>query len=117
MDNALQSGYVYPLAASLLLAVLARLAYFWLLPKPIPNIPHNPITSIWGDVPDIMRFTEGGKVFADYVAEFVDKHGPLCQVMVGRSPMVLVAERAEIERVVLRGKNTDQLRRTNEMWV
>ncbi|KAG9082051.1 hypothetical protein FS749_007147 [Ceratobasidium sp. UAMH 11750] len=30
--------------------------------------------------------------------------------------MILVAERAEIERVVLRGKNTDQLRRTNEIF-
>ncbi|KAG9101805.1 hypothetical protein FRC06_002590 [Ceratobasidium sp. 370] len=116
MDSAVKSSYVYPLAASLLLVVLARLAYLWLLPKPIPHIPHNPITSIWGDVPDIMRFTEDGKrTFADYIAEFVDKHGPLCQVMVGRNPMVLVAERAEIERVVLRGKNTDQLKRTNEI--
>ncbi|KAG8768912.1 hypothetical protein FRC12_005279, partial [Ceratobasidium sp. 428] len=114
MTTTLKHSYLYPLEVSLSLVVLTYFAYLWLKPKPIPNIPHNPITSIWGDILDIVRFTKDGKVFSDYVQDFVQQHGPLCQIMIGRTPMVLVAERAEIERVVLRGKNTDQLKRTNQ---
>ncbi|KAG8702892.1 hypothetical protein FRC09_004478 [Ceratobasidium sp. 395] len=116
MATMLKHSYPYPLVASLSLAGLTYFAYLWLKPKPIPNIPHNPITSIWGDIFDIVRFTKDGKVFSDYVQDFVQQHGPLCQIMIGRTPMVLVAEGAEIERVVLRGKNTDQLKRTNQIF-
>ncbi|KAG9121035.1 hypothetical protein FRC07_003183 [Ceratobasidium sp. 392] len=115
MDAVLNPSYVNAIAASLLLATLFSLAYCWLQPKPIPNIPHNPITSIWGDVPDIMSSAKEGKAFTDYIADLINKHGPLCQVMMGRTPIVLVADKSEMERIVLKGKNTDQLKRFNDM--
>jgi hypothetical protein len=81
MDNILRVYYLHTLVAGALLAVLARLAYLWLLPKPLPNVPHNPITNIWGDIPDITYYMKGGKrTFGDYVADVVKKHGPLSQV-------------------------------------
>ncbi|QRW08559.1 cytochrome P450 family protein [Ceratobasidium sp. AG-Ba] len=105
------------LAVGLLLVLLVRLVYARLLPKPIPNVPHNPITSVWGDIPDITQFTAGGKkTFGEYVADFVGKHGPISQILVGNHPIVVVADRLEAERVLLRGKNTDQSKRTNEIF-
>lgn len=62
-------------------ALLAHLVYLWLLPKPIPGIPHNPVASIWGDIPAITNATKDGKMtFAGYVAGVVEKHGPILQV-------------------------------------
>ncbi|KAG8700977.1 hypothetical protein FRC11_012524, partial [Ceratobasidium sp. 423] len=61
-------------------AVVTRIVYSWLTPKPIPNIPHNPITSIWGDIPAIVKASkEGGKHFVDYVDDMVKMHGQISQ--------------------------------------
>ncbi|KAG8746639.1 hypothetical protein FRC10_004242 [Ceratobasidium sp. 414] len=125
MESALKSSYVVPLAAGLLLAVVVRLVYLWLLPKPLPNVPHNPITSIWGDIPDITHFTKDGKTFGEYLATVVrtirhESKGMAemwcLKIMVGRNPILVVADRLEAERVLLRGKNTDQSKRTNEIF-
>lgn len=133
-------------AAALVVAVLfVRLAYMRLLPKPIPGVPHNPITGIWGDIPKITRVTKE-KTFGDYIADEAREHGSLFQVstsrsracrssppvavlktallstarikiLIGRHPIVVVSDRMEAERILLRGKNTDQSKRTNEMCV
>ncbi|KAG8723104.1 hypothetical protein FRC09_004703 [Ceratobasidium sp. 395] len=117
MENALSSRYFGPLVLGLLLTVISRLLYIWLLPKPLQDIPHNPITSIWGDIPDITHFMQGGKkTFGDYLATVVNKHGPISQIVIGRNPIVVVADRLEAERVLLRGKNTDQSKRTNQIF-
>jgi hypothetical protein len=64
-----------------LLVLLAYVVYLWLLPKPLPNIPHNPVTTIWADIPEIMRFTaEGKKTFEEYIEHIVNRHGSLSQV-------------------------------------
>ncbi|KAG9077881.1 hypothetical protein FRC06_008652, partial [Ceratobasidium sp. 370] len=80
MNSVRYSEYLSPLALSLLLAVIAYLVYLWLLPKPFLNVPHNPVTSIWGDIPELDRFMEGGKRnIADYFISFAAKYGPLSQ--------------------------------------
>lgn len=63
------------------LAVAVPLLYYWLLPKPLPGIPHNPITSLLGDIPDIiqvLKHNEQGIV--DYFSNHAKKHGPISQV-------------------------------------
>jgi hypothetical protein len=66
---------------AVLFTVMARLTYMWLLPKPIPGIPHNPVASIWGDISTITQATKNGRqTFSDYVASVVERHGPLLQV-------------------------------------
>lgn len=69
-------------ATALVVAILPiRLAYLWLLPKPIPGVPHNPITSILGDIPKITRVTEE-KTFEEYIADEAREHGSLFQVSI-----------------------------------
>jgi hypothetical protein len=80
MDNVLRVHYLRVLVTGALFAVFTRLAYLWLLPKPLPNIPHNPVTNIWGDISDITHFMQGGKrAFGDYISDIVKMHGPLSQ--------------------------------------
>ena len=71
------------LAAVAMAAVAAfsflRLVYRSLLPKPIPGVPHNPISSIRGDIPQIMMAT-AEKSFSEYLIDEINKHGPMFQV-------------------------------------
>ncbi|KAJ1303773.1 hypothetical protein OPQ81_008196 [Rhizoctonia solani] len=80
-------------------AVLARIVYSWLIPKPIPGIPHNPITSIWGDIPAIV------------------KHGGLSQMLVGRQAMVIVSDIRETERLLIDSKVTEQAKRIRQAFM
>ncbi|KAG9120942.1 hypothetical protein FRC07_003311 [Ceratobasidium sp. 392] len=109
MDIVRNSGYLEPLLTGLSLAVVARLGYLWILPKPLPGIPHDPITSILGNIPDLVRFMEGGKKNnADWFNSITDKYGPLSQVLLAKTHMVIMADRAEFERLLLRTKSTEQ---------
>ncbi|CUA66567.1 Cytochrome P450 86A1 [Rhizoctonia solani] len=113
------SGTAYSIVAAVLTALVlfVRFAYRWLSPKPIPGIPHDPITSIWGDIPAIAEATsDGWTTFSDYVAKVVAKHGSLLQILIGRNPIVVISDRKEMERLLLGGKCTDQSKRTNEIF-
>ncbi|KAG8681477.1 hypothetical protein FRC08_015623 [Ceratobasidium sp. 394] len=90
-------------------AVLS-LVYWWLRPKPLSDIPHNPVNSILGDIPELKRFIEGGnKKPLDYFAHLAEKHGPITQVCLGKKIVVLLTDREEAERILVRGKNVDNL--------
>ncbi|KDN33047.1 hypothetical protein RSAG8_13865, partial [Rhizoctonia solani AG-8 WAC10335] len=111
------SSAIYLISTAVLAAsiMLVPFAYSWLSPKPLPGIPHNPITSIWGDIPAITEATKDGrKTFSDYVADVVAEHGSLLQILIGRNPVVVISDRKEMERLLLGGKCTDQSKRTNE---
>jgi hypothetical protein len=57
------------------------IVYQWLQPKPLDNLPHNPIRGIFGDIPDIMRMTrKGDKNIYHYYARQAEKFGPISQV-------------------------------------
>ncbi|KAG8746238.1 hypothetical protein FRC12_014332, partial [Ceratobasidium sp. 428] len=76
---------------------------------PLPGIPHNPVTTIWGDVPELARFIKGsGKIAADYFASMAVKHGPIFQIMAAKTPLVVIADKAEYERMVLKTKSLEQ---------
>ncbi|KAG9128592.1 hypothetical protein FRC07_000025 [Ceratobasidium sp. 392] len=103
------SDHLSLLVATLPLAILLGLIYFWLLPKPLPHVPHNPITSIWGDVPTLSRFIEGsGKIVADYFANMADIHGPIFQVLLAKTRIVVIADKTEYERMLLKTKSLEQ---------
>ncbi|KAG8681422.1 hypothetical protein FRC08_015652 [Ceratobasidium sp. 394] len=92
-----------------ILGVLS-LVYWWLRPKPFSDIPHNPVNSVLGDIPELKRFIEGGnKRPLDYFAHLAERHGPITQVCLGRKVMVLLSDREEAERILVRGKNVDTL--------
>ncbi|KAF8597491.1 cytochrome P450 [Ceratobasidium sp. AG-I] len=104
------------MAAVIIAAVpLFRLFYTSLLPKPIPGVPHNPITGIWGDIPQITRATKE-KTFCEHLADEVNKHGPIFQVLLGKHKIVVLSDHAEVERIMVRGKNTEISSRTNQMF-
>ncbi|KAG8718024.1 hypothetical protein FRC08_006113 [Ceratobasidium sp. 394] len=109
MDTIRGSEYPGSLFAGFFLVTIGCLTYLWILPKPLPGVPHDPITSILGNVPDLVRFMEGGKKNnADYFNSITSKHGPISQVLLGKTRLVIVADRAEVERVLLRTKSTEQ---------
>ncbi|KAF8608400.1 cytochrome P450 [Ceratobasidium sp. AG-I] len=95
-------------SATASLAVVVPMIYYWLLPKPLPNIPHNPITSLLGDIPDITRALQDNEQgIMDYFSNHVKKHGPLSQMCIGNQIMVLLTDRSEVDRLVLHGRNVD----------
>ncbi|CUA66565.1 Cytochrome P450 1A2 [Rhizoctonia solani] len=112
-------------------ALVMRLSYFWLLPKPIPDIPHNPITGILGDIPAFTNNKKNGnKLFSGFMADMVKTHGPISQVsyvyclyadargynyrleiLLGWHRMVIVADKEEAERLTSGGKIADMAER------
>jgi hypothetical protein len=54
--------------------------YIWLKPKPLVGFPHNPISSILGDIPEIARVIEGGGTLSEYYMLLMERHGPIVQV-------------------------------------
>ncbi|CUA76949.1 Putative cytochrome P450 CYP13A10 [Caenorhabditis elegans] [Rhizoctonia solani] len=98
-------------------ALLIRLGYAWLWPKPIPGIPHNPVTSIWGDVPAIIKADKEDKMsFVEFLAHMAKKHGSICQVLVGRQSLVIVSDRKEMERILTDVKIGDQTARVRTLF-
>ncbi|QRV94360.1 cytochrome P450 family protein [Ceratobasidium sp. AG-Ba] len=95
-------------AGALVVVAVFWTIYRWLKPKPIPGFPHNPITSIFGDIPELVRLMKDEQLsLVDYVTLLVERHGPAVQFFVGKSVTLLVADHAEIDRLYLRGKSID----------
>ncbi|QRV94337.1 cytochrome P450 family protein [Ceratobasidium sp. AG-Ba] len=94
--------------AGAVLVVLAALGYRLLKPKPLKGIPHNPITSILGDIPEITEILKkGDKTLYDYYEVLVGRHGPVTQLCVGNNSMLVLADPAEADRLVVKGKNVE----------
>ncbi|CUA66566.1 Cytochrome P450 4V2 [Rhizoctonia solani] len=108
MDTVL-AGTVAVVVAS---ALVTRLSYSWLLPKPIPDIPHNPITGILGDIPAFTHDKKNGnKLFSNFVVDMVKTYGPISQILFGWHRMVIVANKEEAERLTSAGKIVDTTER------
>ncbi|KAG8696901.1 hypothetical protein FRC09_008197 [Ceratobasidium sp. 395] len=95
--------------ATSILAGLA-LVYWWLKPKPLAGIPHNPVRGILGDIPELARFIKEKDARAlDYFAHLIERHGPITQVCLGKNVFLLLSDQEEIDRIVMRWKNVDLL--------
>ncbi|CAE6466128.1 unnamed protein product [Rhizoctonia solani] len=107
--DAVLTGTVAVVIAS---ALVTRLSYSWLLPKPIPDIPHNPITSILGDIPAFTHDKKNGnRLFSNFVADMIKTHGPISQIFFGWHRIVIVADKEEAERLTFGGKIVDTTER------
>ena len=67
-------------ALALALGISAFIIYFVFWPKPLPSFPHNPVSSILGDLPEILRLVKSGKTLSEYYELLVERHGPIIQV-------------------------------------
>ncbi|QRV79719.1 cytochrome P450 family protein [Ceratobasidium sp. AG-Ba] len=91
-------------------SALAALSYiYWSLrPKPIKGIPHNPIKSILGDIPEIRRFVAEKHCRAfDYFAFLTERHGPITQVFLGSKTFLILGDLKEAERILIQEKQVD----------
>ncbi|KAG8773704.1 hypothetical protein FRC12_002365 [Ceratobasidium sp. 428] len=88
-----------------------------MLPKPLPGTPHDPMSGIMGNLSDLVRYMkndENNKL--DYFHNMIDKHGPLSQVLLGKACLVIVGDKEEVERLLLRTKSTEQSTWTRETF-
>ncbi|CAE6432404.1 unnamed protein product, partial [Rhizoctonia solani] len=105
---AMDAALITTVSVLLLSALLIRLSYPCLLPKPRPNIPHNPIVSILGDIPAIIQYEKDGKgSLIDFLTHCTKIHGPISQFLLGWHPIVIVTDRTEAERITLGGRAVD----------
>ncbi|CAE6445652.1 unnamed protein product [Rhizoctonia solani] len=105
------------LAVAISSAVLARVVYSWLMPKPISNIPHNLVTSIWGNIPAIVKYNKEGKYTVDYIDDMVKKHSGISQMLLGRQAMVIISDVREAGRLLTNFKVTEQAKRVRQAFV
>ncbi|KAG8959505.1 hypothetical protein FRC03_007900 [Tulasnella sp. 419] len=76
----------------------------WLYPKPIDGIPHFPITSILGDVPAMREAAKKKGEMVSFFSKGVNELGPIFQLFLGTSTLVIVADAQEIEDLQLRSR-------------
>jgi hypothetical protein len=84
MDTIVSYLRITPTAAALTgtLFVAALLFYRWLLPKPIPGIPHNPeaTKSIFGDIPSMLEHLKSHETIGDWMMDInVRLNSPITQ--------------------------------------
>jgi len=95
--------------------------YLWLLPKPLPGIPYNPsaITSLFGDVPEMMKEVAVTHEVMLWMARQTEKlNAPLCQVFIRpfSKPWLLLADFREAQDLLLRrGKEFDRSSFTGDL--
>jgi hypothetical protein len=87
--------------------------YQWLLPKPVPGIPHNPeaTKSLLGDAPDMIKEVSVTGEFRVWCAKQVRKmESPICQVCIRpfSKPWILLADFRESRDILMRRKEFDK---------
>ncbi|KIO25299.1 hypothetical protein M407DRAFT_25415 [Tulasnella calospora MUT 4182] len=79
----------------------------WIRPKPLPGIPHFPITSFWGDIPRVANdIRTHGTIFdgKGFMVEAFRSGASMWQMFVGPSAKwVAVADAQELEDALNRG--------------
>ncbi|KAH7334113.1 cytochrome P450 [Rhizoctonia solani] len=105
------------LAAVVGSTVLVGMTYSWLLPKPLANIPHNPVTSIWGDLPAIAKAKKGGRrPFMDSVCDVISMRDRIVQILIGRHILVIISDIKETERLMFDSRVTELPKRINQAF-
>ncbi|QRV81352.1 cytochrome P450 family protein [Ceratobasidium sp. AG-Ba] len=92
----------------LAITVVPWVIYQCLKPRPLRDFPHNPITNILGDIPELVRLIKNEHICVlDYLELLVKRHGPVVQMCMGNKVTLLIADQDEIERLYVRGKSVD----------
>lgn len=110
------------LTCSAVFAVLLTLLYYYLLPKPLPGIPHNEESArrLMGDVPEFVALAKAGRRPRDFWANLcAKKHSPIAQYFPGPflNAVVIVSDFREAHDLfVRRSKQLDRGAIGRMMW-
>ncbi|KAG8978705.1 hypothetical protein FRC05_009978 [Tulasnella sp. 425] len=100
------SVVLLPTAATCSIPLVSLAILKWVRPKPIPGIPHYPITSFWGDIPKIKEDTEKYGTVVENGSIFrraLEGGQPIFQILIGPfSKLVLLAEAQELDDFMTR---------------
>ncbi|KAK3396961.1 cytochrome P450 [Sordaria brevicollis] len=101
--------------------LILYLAYWAILPKPIPGIPYNR-NAAWsplGDIPEMIRFVFKEKQVFSWMGSLTERHkSPIVQIFVKpfQKPWVVVSDPFETQDILLRrGKEIDRSLIISEM--
>ncbi|KAG9018268.1 hypothetical protein FRB90_011668 [Tulasnella sp. 427] len=90
-------------------AVSLALVIKWIRPKPLPGIPHHPITSFWGDLPAMAKAAkEYGTIYehGSFFEQSMRELGPVFQIFIGPfSKTIVITDPQEIEDLHLRERS------------
>jgi hypothetical protein len=91
--------------------IFLYILYLYLLPHPIPGIPHNPAAagSLLGDIPSLLRDAKGSPM--DWMIAQTRSHaGPVCQIFIRPfgKPFVLLSDFREAQDIMMRRKEWDR---------
>ncbi|KAK6225037.1 cytochrome P450 [Colletotrichum tabaci] len=113
---------VFVAAVAAVVAVLLRIAYLQLLPKPIPGVPHNKDSAgrLLGDAPYFKQYEKAARFRTRFFYDLVSKHkSPLAQFFPGpfARPFLVLADYREAQRLM--SKQSKDLSRgflNNVVW-
>ncbi|KAG8831682.1 hypothetical protein FRC17_002772 [Serendipita sp. 399] len=75
--------------------------YHYLKPKPIGNIPHNPLVWSVGDFPAILKNVKNGLGIAEWLSQQALIHGPIMSIHMGPAfPKVVVSDPATVQEIL-----------------
>ncbi|KAG8908011.1 hypothetical protein FRC01_007524 [Tulasnella sp. 417] len=90
-------------------AISLALVLKWVRPKPLPGIPHHPITSFWGDLPAMAAAAKKhGTIYelGSFFDQSMRELGPVFQIFIGPfSKTIVIADPQEIEDLHLRERS------------
>ncbi|KAK1720107.1 cytochrome P450 [Colletotrichum lupini] len=115
------AGLTTTTAAMAAAALLLRLIYNWLMPKPIPGLPHNQDSAcrISGDVPYFAEYDKAARFRTRFFYDLVAKHkSAVVQVLLPFSkPLVIVADyRESRDLMAKRSKELSRGYMNNVAW-
>jgi hypothetical protein len=119
------SSRATPAHIALILAAVLWVSYRiyrWLLPKPIPGIPHNQraTRTLLGDSPDVTKFLRAGGYFRQWlVNQTIEHNSPLVQLWIlpfAKPSLVLCDFREAQDVLVRRNKEFDRSKRWLDLF-
>ena len=80
-------------------ALVASLGYYLFRPPTlIPNIPHDPVyRRLSGHARELITAERSGRGASDYLQEYGNKWGSVCQILLGKTPRVVISDPKELE--------------------
>jgi hypothetical protein len=106
--------------SSLLLLVLAVPALFLIFRlEPLPGIPHDqtPNYALFGDIPALTAFMKTNKSPQLFMQAQAEKLGAICQLLLGRTRLIMVSDAQEIEDMYAKRKTFERPSVTIDMRV
>ncbi|KAG8950974.1 hypothetical protein FRC03_012680 [Tulasnella sp. 419] len=115
MSPCYSEAFIYVVLTCGALAFIIR---HLLSPRPLPGIPHRPITSILGDIPGIAKhIIRNEPVVLLFFEKYAKELGPIYQVLIGPSVLVVISDVYLIEDLLrTKFRSLDAAERTIGIW-